>query len=137
MAAPQQQEDLFQEGRVQLGARAYKLGQITTLRGIERTYDVPRNTIKRRISGIKLKRDSIPKNRLLTPVQEEALKQWILSMDQRGMPPRIATVGEMGAILAAQNAPSATLQSVGKNWARKFINRHDSLKTQFNHKYDY
>ena len=81
MAAPQQQEDFFQEGRVQLGARAYKLGQITTLRGIERTYDVPRNTVKRRISGIKSKRDSIPKNQLLTPIQEEALKQWILSMD--------------------------------------------------------
>ena len=81
MAAPQQQEDLFQEGRVQLGAQAYKLGQITTLRGIKRTYDVPRNTVKRRISGIKSKRDSIPKNQLLTPIQEEALKQWILLID--------------------------------------------------------
>ena len=81
MAAPQQQEDLFQEGRVQLGAWAYKLGQITTLQGIERMYDVPWNIVKWCISAIKLKRDSIPKNRLITPVQEEALKQWILSMD--------------------------------------------------------
>jgi len=68
---------------------------------------MPRNTIKRRISGIKLKRDSIPPNCLLMPVQEDALKQWILSMDQRGMPPRIVTVRQMAAILAAQNAPLA------------------------------
>ena len=58
-------------------------------------------------------------------------------MDQRGMPPRIATVGQMGAILAAQNASLATPQPVGENWARKYINRHDSLKSQFNRKYDY
>jgi len=68
MAAPQQQEDLFREGRVELGIRAYKLGQITTLRGVKRAYNAPRNTIKQRISGIKSKRDSIPPNPLLTPV---------------------------------------------------------------------
>ena len=54
MAAPQQQEDLFREGRVELGARAYKLGQITTLRGVERMYGAPRNTIKGNMAKVSL-----------------------------------------------------------------------------------
>jgi len=37
-------------------------------------------------------RGSAALNRRLTPIQEESLKQWVLSMNRRGMPPRIATV---------------------------------------------
>ena len=75
MAPPQQQEALFQEGRVDLGVQAYKLGQITTLRGVERIYDVSQKIVGWRVSGIKLKRGSAAPNRRLTPVQEESLKQ--------------------------------------------------------------
>ena len=81
MAPPQQQKALFQEGRVNLGVQAYKLGQITTLRGVERIYNVSRKIVGRRVSGIKLKRGSAALNHRLIPVQEESLKQWILLMD--------------------------------------------------------
>ena len=52
MATQQQQEDLFREGRVDLGVQAYKLGQIKTFRGVEKTYDVSQTTVKRRVDGI-------------------------------------------------------------------------------------
>ena len=81
MATPQQQEALFREGRIDLAIQAHKQGQIPSFRAATTTYDVPRSTAQLRVKGIKSKRDSIPKNRLLTPVQEEALEQWILSMD--------------------------------------------------------
>ena len=29
------------------------------------------------------------------------------------------------------------LPTAGKNWARKFVNRHDTLKSRFSRKYDY
>jgi len=47
-------------------------------------------------------RGSAAPNRRLTPIQEESLKQWVLLMDQRGMPPRIAT-----SILASWGGPLA------------------------------
>ena len=54
------------------------------------------------------------------------------------MPPRIATVRQMAAILAAQTAASSAKPvHVGQNWVQKFVCRHDSLKSQFNCKYDY
>jgi len=92
MAAPQQQEALFREGRVNLGVQAYKLGQITSLQGVKRAYNVSQKTVKRRVSGIRPQRGSAASNCRLTPIQEESLKQWILLMDQRSIPPRIATV---------------------------------------------
>ena len=101
MAAPQQQQTLFREGRLTLAIQAYKQGQIPSLRTATSLYDVPRSTAQQRIKGIQPKRGSVAANRRLTSIQEESLKEWILSMDQRGMPPRIATVREMAGILVA------------------------------------
>ena len=92
MAAPQQQEALYRQGRVDLAVQAYKQGQFQSLRGAASIYDAPETTVRRRVAGIAPKRGSHALNSLLTAVQEESLKQWILLMDQRGMPPRIATV---------------------------------------------
>ena len=39
MATLQQQQDLFREGRVDLGVQAYKLGQIKTFRGVEKVWE--------------------------------------------------------------------------------------------------
>ena len=52
-------------------------------------------------------RGSAAPNRRLTPIQEESLKQWVLLMDRRGMPPRIATVRQMASILASWGGPLA------------------------------
>jgi hypothetical protein len=137
MATPQQQEALYQEGRIDLAINAHKQGQITSFRAATSTYDVPRSTAQRRVKGIKPKRDSIAPNRRLTLVQEESLKQWILSSDRRGMPPRIETVRQMASILATQRARSATIQPISKNWVSTFLKRHNDLQSKYNRKYDY
>jgi hypothetical protein len=64
--------------------------------------------------GTKPKRSSIASNRRLTLAQEESLKQWILSIDQRSMLPRIATVRQMASLLATQHAGPATLQLISE-----------------------
>ena len=109
MATPQQQDALFQEGRLSLAINAYKQGQFQALQPATTIYDVPRTTARRRIAGITLKRGSIASNRRLIPAQEESLKQWILSIDRRGMPPRIAAVQQMAGILATLRARSTTI----------------------------
>jgi len=81
MATPQQENPLFQKGRLLLSINAHKQGQFTSFRKATATYDVPRTTAGRRARGTKLKRGSIALNRRLTPAQEESLKQWILLMD--------------------------------------------------------
>jgi Tc5 transposase DNA-binding domain len=137
MTAPQQQAARFGEGRIALGVQAYKLGQVKSLRGIEKTYDVSRKTVKRHVSGIQPRHGSPALNRRLTLVQEESLKEWILSMDQRGMLPKIATVRQMASILATQGTKQTNPVTVGQNWVRNFINRHNDLKSKYNRKYDH
>jgi len=79
MATPQQQNTLFQEGRLVLALNAYKQGQFSSFRSAVKIYNMPRTIA--RDKGIKPRRGSIAPNRRLTPVQEESLKQWVLSMD--------------------------------------------------------
>ena len=110
MATPQQQEALYRQGRVDLATQAYKQGQFQSLRRATDTYDAPRTTARRRITGIAPRRGTPALNRLLTPAQEESLKQWILSMDQRGMPPTIISVRQMAGILVAQAQPATSIQ---------------------------
>ena len=58
-------------------------------------------------------------------------------MDQRGMPPRIATVRQMASLLVTQYAGQTDPITVGQNWVRNFINRYNDLKSKYNRKYDY
>ena len=81
MATPQQENPLFQEGRLLLSINAHKQGQFTGFWKATATYNVPRTTAGRRAKGTKPKRGSIALNCRLTLAQEESLKQWILSMD--------------------------------------------------------
>ena len=120
MAALQRQDTLYQEGRLDLAYQAYKQGDFQTHTAAAKAYDVPPKKLKRRLAGIQPRLGSIAKNRLLTLTEEETLLQWILSMDRRGMPPRVTTVRQMASLLVAQHGGTA---SVGQNWARNFINR--------------
>ena len=81
MPTPQQQEALYQEGRIILAVHAHTQDKSTSFRKLTSLYDVPRSTAQGRAKGIKSRRDSIANNRRLTPAQEESLKEWILSMD--------------------------------------------------------
>lgn len=53
------------------------------------------------------------------------------------MPPRIATVREMARVLVAQRQQSTVQLAVGECWVRRFIARHDTLKSKYNQKYNY
>jgi hypothetical protein len=74
---------------------------------------VPRTTARHHAAGTAPKRGSVAPNRRLTLAEEESLKQWILSIDRRGMPPRIATVRQIANILVAQYARSTILKPIG------------------------
>ena len=100
-------------------------------------YNVPQTTARRRAAGTTLKHSSVAPNRRLTLAEEKSLKQWILSMDWCGMPPRIATMRQMANILVAQYTESIISKPISQNWVQNYIKCHDNLKLQYNCKYDY
>ncbi|KAL9572022.1 hypothetical protein ACKAV7_003739 [Fusarium commune] len=78
-------------------------------------------------------RDTTPKSRKLSDLEEQAIIRFILDLDSRGFPPRLRGIEEMAnRLLADRDAPP-----VGKRWASNFVKRHDELKTRFFRRYDY
>jgi hypothetical protein len=137
MATQQQQVTIQKEGRLESAIQAYNQGHFSSYSAAAKAYDITRSTLQRRLIGTQARFGSIARNRLLTLTEEEILVRWILSMDKRGMPLRVAAVRDMANLLIAQHREKADIQLVGQNWVRNLINRHDTLKSKYNRKYDY
>ena len=89
-----------------------------------------------RIHGRAPRTDLRANNHKLTETKELTLVQWILSIDERGYPPRIYTVRKAAKLLLKQHIalPSAL---IGQNWPHNFVNCRPKLKVKYTHKYDY
>jgi hypothetical protein len=128
-------EKAHKEGRLLLALQAYQKGQIKSIRGAAATYNVPYTTLSDRVRGRVSRGDSRANGHKLTATEEEALLQWVISMDERGYSPRIAAIREAARILLVQRlGPSA---SIGINWARNYVQRQPALRSRWTRKYDY
>jgi hypothetical protein len=83
--------------------------------------------------GIFSMRDTIPKSRRLSVLEEQIVVQCILGLDSRGFSPRLRFVEEIANRLLADRDASL----VGKRWAHNFVKRQSELKTRFSRKYEY
>ncbi|KAM4067931.1 helix-turn-helix, psq domain-containing protein [Hirsutella rhossiliensis] len=90
------------EERVLLAVRAYQQGQFKSTRKAAAAYDVPQSTVSDRLRGVIRRRDAQMNNLKLTATEETALVQWILSMDERGMPPTVAYTRRMANLLLSE-----------------------------------
>ncbi|KAJ0126384.1 Uncharacterized protein HZ326_30513 [Fusarium oxysporum f. sp. albedinis] len=121
------------EARILLALHAYQNNPNLGLKRAAKTYKVGYGTLWRRHNGIQSQRDTTPKSRKLSDLEEQIIVQFILDLDSREFPPRLRGVEEMAnRLLADRNAPP-----VGKRWASNFVKRHDELKTRFFRRYDY
>ncbi|KAM4061942.1 DDE superfamily endonuclease [Hirsutella rhossiliensis] len=113
------------EERVLLAVRAYQQGQFKSTRKAAAAYDVPQSTVSDRLRGVIRRRDAQMNNLKLTATEETALVQWILSMDERGMPPTVAYTRRMANLLLSER---------GKD---PFVGRHGEIKAKYSRRYDY
>jgi hypothetical protein len=69
----------------------------------------------------------------MTDLEEEVIVKYILDLDARAFPPRLADVEAMAnSLRATRNA-----LPVGGRWASRFVARQPELKTRWNRLYDY
>ena len=137
MATRQPRNSSYINGRVDLALQAFGNNQFKPLQAAARSFDVPITTLRRRAGGVPQRSNSRALNCKLSVTEEESLQQWILSVDQRGMPPRIASVREMADLLLSKRSDTTTPPTVGQNWVRNFVNRSPELRSKYNRKYDY
>jgi hypothetical protein len=134
---PNRRADL--EARILQAIEAIHNNVSPSIRAAARIYDVPYTTLATRFRGRPTYQQSRTENRKLLPTEEEALLQWVLSIGERGYPPRISAVRKMADILlsALARSPANASPIVGENWVRKFVNRHEQLQVKYTRKYDY
>lgn len=139
MAPPQRTQSSQKEGRIALAIQAFKQGYFSSLKAACTAYNAPYSTIRDRVHGRVPRPDSRPKNLKLTPTEESTLIQWILSMEERGLPPTARTVRDMANLLLQKrtDADEHISPTVGQRWVYNFVRRHDTLKSRYNRKYDY
>lgn len=96
-------------------------------------YGVSYTTLRNRRAGRSSRRDTNPKRRKLSSIEESAIINHIIDLALRGFPPRVCMVRDMAdRILAARHGTR-----VGTNWTTKFIRRQPQLKTRYNRRVDY
>ena len=125
-----------QEGRILLAIQAFKNKEISSIREISRRFDIPRSTLRDRLSGHTERSTTRANSHKLTEIEEETLRKWILSLDDRGAAPRPTTVRETANLLleARGNTP---VQTVGEKWVYNFVKRHPELSNRFSRRYNY
>ncbi|OQD66264.1 hypothetical protein PENDEC_c060G02045 [Penicillium decumbens] len=133
------QKSVEQEGRILLAIKAIRKQEISSIREAARRFDVPLNTLHRRLRGDQFRREARANGHKLIEFKEESLVEWILSMDLRGNhpPPRPSLAKDMANLLLASRGTTSP-PTVGLNWVSNFIKRHrDTIASRFSRRYDY
>lgn len=139
MPPPIDLQSIRKEGRMTLALQAYKDGHFTSIRGAANAYDIPESTLRSRVKGCPARRDLRPTNTKLSDLEELTLVQWILSMEERGLPLRATSIRQMANLLLQKRSDAVqdNALTVGQRWVYNFVRRHNSLQSKYTRKYDY
>ena len=122
-----------QETKVILAIEAIRSSKKISIRQAAKVYGVPKSTLIDRMNGRVARPEKRHPQRKLTLSEEQTLVQYVLDLDARGFPPRIAGVSDMADLLLATRRAKPT----GKQWAYRFVQRRPKLKTHLSRAYDF
>jgi hypothetical protein len=87
--------DSTQEARIILAIEAIRTSKNISRRAAAKIYNIPESTLRLRMNGHTSLRERRPANNKLTELEDEVIVRYILDMDARGFPPRLAGVEDM------------------------------------------
>src|SRR2546423_713231 len=125
---------LNQEKRIQDALSALERQDYLTVAAAARAHEIPESTLRHRVAGRSgyMERPRKLSQQLLTPLEEEALVDWCKQLFKWGFPPRIDHLIRMAEILLQrQSTTSTTPPRLSKDWYKRFLKRHDELRTVF------
>jgi hypothetical protein len=125
-----------QEGRIEIAISALKNNEIQSIRRAAEIYKLPKSTLYDRVNGQQFRVNLRANSHRLSKTQEEALVNWIVSMDTRGVAPRHFEVAEMANIILQTENPTE-YKPVGPNWVTNFTKRRPELKSRFARRYNH
>ena len=136
------------EERIQFAIEALRSSQIQGIRKAADAFNVLKSTLYKRVKGGGMHEHAQVRNRKLSLTEEEALIQWIQSMDDCSMLLMIGYIWQIANLLVCKYTSSVLLNAsvtstpvlattVSENWVRQLLNRYPQLKTKYLRKYNY
>ena len=104
------------------------------IESIAKSWGVVPTTLSRRIAG-KTRSAQVAQEsyQRLSPLEEQALRTWILKMAEWGWP---ATVRHVRQMVVEMLKNKGDHEALGKNWIDLFLNRHKDLQSRFSQPLD-
>jgi DDE superfamily endonuclease/Tc5 transposase-like DNA-binding protein/Psq-like protein len=115
---------------------AYRSKKIRSKSRASAIFGVPKSTLLDRLKGINPRSETRANGHKLTVIEEEVLVKQVLDADKRGFPIRPEYLRGMAHTLLRERTRDSTAE-LGVNWAYKFVNRHDELRTRYNRRITY
>jgi predicted HTH domain antitoxin len=93
-----------QEGRIQLAIQALKKRKISSARRAAEVFNMPRSTLRDCLKGHDFQAELRNHKFQLSKNQEEALVEWIINRDTRGVAPRVSHVQQIGYLILQKDS---------------------------------
>ena len=125
------------ESRVEKAIEALKSKKVKSSYAAAKLFGLDRKTLTRRLNGGLSYSQSRESAQLLSIAEEDALALWCRRLSAGGCPVRHQLVREMAweimtRRVASVNTPTmqlVNLPTIGKDWVKRFLQRHPGLKT--------
>ena len=115
---------------IQAAIAAKNSGRYPSLRKAAIEYGLSPATVAYRAAGRGSHMDTTRSNSRLTEAEEEAIVNWITTLNEHGFPPAISSLCEIASTaLRARGMEDSPV--VGINWAHRFLTRHPDLHTRW------
>jgi hypothetical protein len=101
-----------------------------SIRAAARHFGVSRVTLQNHIDGTLSRRQAHEKDQSLSPKEENLLLAWIQAEDLASASPIYARIRAIANLIYQQQTSPPRTLNLGKNWIRKFKNRHPKLENR-------
>ena len=126
-------ETLPKESSIILAIQAIEKREKLSPKRVAKVYRAPETTLPDRMNHTSSRSDCRNGRLNLTKSKEDTIVQHVLSLDERGFPPRVAGLETMANFLLEKRNG----EHVGHLWAHRFIARQEEFKTHSNRIYDF
>lgn len=117
--------------RLELALKAYEDNNGTkSFRKIAEEFTISRTTLRARMAGRRSMKQLHVDRQMLTPEEEESVKESIEKLQSWKWPDRVAQVKNLAQDLLSKRMDDPP--EIGSNWVGRFLGRHPHLKQQFN-----
>src|SRR5579871_4641707 len=139
MARKQSLKAARSRASIKTAYEAFKNGEYKSVYAAAQAFHVSETTLRARVNGRGTHEDGSEEKQLLTKAEETMLAKRCTELTKNGFPPRKKTIEEMAMEILQRRVQKMNYEAgmevvhyppIGKDWVRRFLNRHPDLQVK-------